>query len=99
MEKRKNSTGKILLKREKKNFLASFCVFNQELPYLLKNISFLHPNEKNYYNTLKYDRRKSSYLLGQSYILEFKLKAVALGNAHCSIITAALELDTSAQNI
>lgn len=65
MEKRKNSTGKIVLQREKKNFLASFCVINEGLPNLLKNIQLLHPNETNYYNTLKYDRRKSSYLLGR----------------------------------
>ena len=63
--KQHNISGRILLKREDQDFWASFCVINEELPDLVREISILHRNEINYYNTLKYDRRKSSYLLGR----------------------------------
>lgn len=57
--------GKILLQREQKDFDAGFCIMKGELPNLIKDISLLHPNEHAYYNTLKFDRRRTSYLLGR----------------------------------
>ena len=56
---------KVFLKREEANFKAAFCVINEELPELLKQTSILHPEEKTYYESLKYDRRRKSYLLGR----------------------------------
>ncbi|WP_062059827.1 4'-phosphopantetheinyl transferase family protein [Aquimarina longa] len=57
--------GIIFFKREKSCFKGGFCVINKELSYLEKEISMLHPNEYAYYNTLRYDKRKTSYLLGK----------------------------------
>lgn len=56
--------GEILLEREKK-FKAGFCFLNEELPILVEQVTILHPEEKSYYDTLKFDRRKKSYLLGR----------------------------------
>lgn len=57
--------GEILLERGENNFKAAFCVINEELLELVKETDLLHPEEKTYYETLKYDRRKKSYLLGR----------------------------------
>lgn len=57
--------GEILLEREKKKFKAGFCLINGELPELFKQTDLLHPEEKTYFETLKFDRRKKSYLLGR----------------------------------
>lgn len=40
-------------------------MLKEKLPELKKNIVLLHPDEKGYYDTLKFDNRKSSYLLGR----------------------------------
>src|SRR5690349_10561122 len=61
----KLKTGNILLRRENRNFNAGFCLLNEKLPDLKKCIGLLHPDEKGYYDTLKYDKRKASYLLGR----------------------------------
>lgn len=58
-------TDIVFLKREDANFKASFCVVNEALSELVKQTSILHPEEKAYYKTLKFDRRKKSYLLGR----------------------------------
>ncbi|WP_169051658.1 4'-phosphopantetheinyl transferase superfamily protein [Flavobacterium sp. H122] len=65
MKEKEKSTGKILLKRKKKDLLAAFCILNKDLPSIQEKITYLHPNEQNHYNTLKYDKRKLSYLLGR----------------------------------
>lgn len=65
MKNARNTTGNISLKREKKDFQAAFSIINGSLPDLLKNSSLLHPNEQAYYDTLKYDKRRLSYLLGR----------------------------------
>ncbi len=69
-------TGKILLKRNSKNFGAGFCLLKIELPELVHKIPLLHPNELAYFSTLKYDKRKLSYLLGR----------IAAKKAICEII-------------
>lgn len=57
--------GKIILKREDKNFHAGFCIIHEELETLVNSLSLLHPIEKSYYDSLKYERRKVSYMLGR----------------------------------
>lgn len=60
------SKGIILLHREHESFMAGFCFVNEDLSDLILSISILHPSEKAYYDTLKFDRRKTSYLLGRT---------------------------------
>ena len=57
--------NKIFLKREGANFKAGFCTVNNELSELIKETGVLHSEEKAYYEALKIDRRKASYLLGR----------------------------------
>ncbi|KAA1244368.1 4'-phosphopantetheinyl transferase superfamily protein [Aquimarina sp. RZ0] len=58
-------SGQILLGRENELFRAGFCLIKATLPGLLERSNMLHPSESMYFNTLKYDRRKTSYLLGR----------------------------------
>lgn len=57
--------GEIILKRENRDFNAGFCVLNQKLPDLIKNLPLLHPNERDYFDKLTFDKRKADYLLGR----------------------------------
>ena len=57
--------GEILLERGCDHFKAVFCIINEELFELIKEVTILHPEEKSYYDTLKFDKRKKSYLLGR----------------------------------
>jgi len=57
--------GKIILLWEEKQFHAGFCFMKEQLSTLEYQLPFLHPDEKKYYETLKFDRRKKSYLLGR----------------------------------
>ncbi|HVI45329.1 MAG TPA: 4'-phosphopantetheinyl transferase superfamily protein [Chitinophaga sp.] len=58
-------SGKILLKRETKNYNAGFCILNCTIPDIFKNVPLLHPEEKAYFDTLQFDRRRESYLQGR----------------------------------
>lgn len=73
-------TGKILLKREGADFSAGFCLINKELPELIKDLSMLHPEEINYYETLKFDKRKTSYLLGRMAAKQAVLELLSTDN-------------------
>jgi 4'-phosphopantetheinyl transferase len=66
MDNQHPKKGTILLKRKEKNFVASFCFIKKGLPHLIKDLSFLHPDEEKYYYSLKFDPRKASYLLGRN---------------------------------
>ena len=57
--------GKILLRRKTSNFLVGFCIIRKEFPELEKQLFLLHPDEKKYYASLKFEKRKISYLLGR----------------------------------
>ncbi len=57
--------GEILLYRKDNDFRAGFCIINKSLSDLTKESWMLHPDEIFYYQTLKYDKRKTSYLLGR----------------------------------
>ncbi|SFE51849.1 4'-phosphopantetheinyl transferase superfamily protein [Chitinophaga sp. CF118] len=57
--------GEIILKRENRNFNAGFCIIKQELPDLINKIQLLHQDERNYFDTLLFDKRKADYLLGR----------------------------------
>jgi 4'-phosphopantetheinyl transferase EntD len=57
--------GIITLKRERSLHQAGFCILQSPLAVLQQQLSLLHPEEQAYYNTLKYDKRKVSYLLGR----------------------------------
>jgi 4'-phosphopantetheinyl transferase len=65
MESGNNRTGKIVLKRDKQNFLAGFCIIKEDMSAFEKDRHLLHPIENDYYNSLKSDKRKISYLLGR----------------------------------
>ena len=58
-------TDKIILQREKETFTAAYCIIQENLNSLIENCSFLHSSERAYYDTLKFDKRKHSYLLGR----------------------------------
>jgi len=55
----------ILLDRKDTTFTTGFCLIKSELPELIDKTSVLHPNEIKYYQNLKFDKRKASYLLGR----------------------------------
>ena len=57
--------GEIVLKRKTADFQAGFGIINKKLPELIKEVAMLHPAESIYFETLKFDRRKKSYLLGR----------------------------------
>ncbi len=57
--------GELKLIREKKNYTAGFCMLKKELSELTEYFPLLHPDEKTYYESIKVDRRKISYLLGR----------------------------------
>ena len=57
--------GKIQLSRKSGEFMAAYCAIWQQLPELNNHLHWLHPEELSYYQTLKFDRRKTSYLLGR----------------------------------
>ena len=59
------TSGTISLQRKDTEFSGGYGILKQELPELLQDISMLHPEEKKYLNTLKFNRRKHSYLLGR----------------------------------
>jgi 4'-phosphopantetheinyl transferase len=58
-------SGKILLKRNAGEFVAGYCMINEKLPVLAEHISSLHQKEFTYFNNLKFDKRRESYLLGR----------------------------------
>jgi 4'-phosphopantetheinyl transferase len=55
----------LLLQREKSNYTASFCIINEDLQKLSKRLVCLSPSEYAYYQNLRFDKRKHSYLLGR----------------------------------
>ena len=57
--------GKITLKRTSKSFVAGFCILKAELPDLIEQYALLHNDELEYYKSLAFDRRRTSYLLGR----------------------------------
>lgn len=57
--------GVLILRRETKNYNASFCILNSTLDELEENFELLHPEEKIYYRNLIHSKRKLSYLLGR----------------------------------
>jgi 4'-phosphopantetheinyl transferase len=58
-------TGHIILKRQEGDFRAAFCLLRGDLPFLEDRLRVLHPTEKAHYESLKFGRRKQSYLLGR----------------------------------
>ncbi|PSL34827.1 4'-phosphopantetheinyl transferase superfamily protein [Chitinophaga ginsengisoli] len=57
--------GKFTLKRENSMHAAAFCILHASLRQLTQHIHLLHPEERSYYETLKFDKRRESYLLGR----------------------------------
>jgi 4'-phosphopantetheinyl transferase EntD len=57
--------GKFTLKRENSTHAAGFCIMQASLAQLSSLHALLHPEERAYFDTLKFDRRKESYLLGR----------------------------------
>lgn len=58
-------TGQIILKREEGDYRAAFCLVRGDLPFLEDHLPVLHPTERAHYESLKFERRKQSYLLGR----------------------------------
>ncbi|OEK09345.1 hypothetical protein A8C32_11535 [Flavivirga aquatica] len=56
---------KILLSRNEGDFKIGFCILKKNLPDILNYIDLLHEEEIAYYSTLKFDKRKTSYLQGR----------------------------------
>lgn len=54
------------MNRDKSKHLAGFSIINQPLESIYEHYNLLHTDEKAYADTLKFDRRKHSYLLGRT---------------------------------
>jgi 4'-phosphopantetheinyl transferase EntD len=78
-------SGNIILNRDAGAFFASFCLIKKDLPALIKDLSMLHPKEYAYFNTLKFDARRSSYLLGR-----YAAKQAVLGSSEITAMPALL---------
>lgn len=59
------SDGLLLLNRTDRTFKAGFSIIKENLTGLSKYFSLLHPNERAYLDSLRFDRRRASYLLGR----------------------------------
>jgi 4'-phosphopantetheinyl transferase len=57
--------GLIPLRRSNNDLEAGFCLSCAMLPALTEDLSFLHPAERSYYDGLRVDKRRLSYLLGR----------------------------------
>jgi 4'-phosphopantetheinyl transferase EntD len=57
--------GKFTLQRENSTHYAGFCILHAGPGHLTQQLSLLHPEERSYYDTLKFDKRRESYLLGR----------------------------------
>lgn len=57
--------GKFTLKRENTIHTAAFCILHAAPGQLTQHLHLLHPEEQSYYETLKFDKRRESYLLGR----------------------------------
>jgi 4'-phosphopantetheinyl transferase EntD len=57
--------GKFTLKREHSIHAAGFCILHAAPDQLVPQLHLLHPEERSYYETLKFDKRRESYLLGR----------------------------------
>lgn len=57
--------GKFTLKRENSTHHAGFCMLQASPEQLTGKLMLLHPEEKAYYDSLKSDKRRESYLLGR----------------------------------
>ena len=57
--------GKFTLKRENSIHAAAFCILHGATAQLTQHLHLLHPEELSYYETLKFDKRRESYLLGR----------------------------------
>lgn len=59
-------TEAVILKRPEGNLKAAICFFRLPVSFPLDEIEkVLHPREAAYYNTLKFEKRKRSYLIGR----------------------------------
>lgn len=79
--------GKIILKRHDENFEAGFCIIKEDLHDLVKKKPILHTKEAKYYDTLKFNKKKESYLLGR---LAGKL-AIDVLNPHANLSSILIE--------
>lgn len=57
--------GSIALKRKNSSYTAGFAILQEELSELLGSKNILHTEELTHFDTLKFDRRRASYLLGR----------------------------------
>lgn len=55
----------ILLKRKETDFRSGFCLIRQNLNDLKNNLQLLNTVEYDYYQSLKFEKRQKSYLLGR----------------------------------
>jgi len=58
-------TGEIGLHRERQDFSAGFCFIHSSLASLTERLGLLHPTEIAYYQDLRHDLRRASYLGGR----------------------------------
>lgn len=57
--------GKIILTRTEKNYEAGFCVLKTTELSTADHSNWLHQNETAYFSTLRFEKRRASYLLGR----------------------------------
>jgi 4'-phosphopantetheinyl transferase EntD len=57
--------GKFTLKRENSIHYAGFCILQAAPGALTQQLALLHPEERSYYDTLRFEKRRESYLLGR----------------------------------
>lgn len=57
--------GKISLQRENSLHHAGYCIIREKLSALTDYMPMLHPEEQAHYNTFRFDKRRSTYLLGR----------------------------------
>jgi 4'-phosphopantetheinyl transferase len=56
---------KFALNREDTAHFAAYAILREDADEIVKRLEFLHPDERMYYDKLKFDKRRISYLLGR----------------------------------
>lgn len=65
-DKHSTETGQVLIKRNENAFMSSFAIVNKSISNLQNDIQhYLHADELMLFNTMKYEKRQHSYLLGR----------------------------------
>ena len=79
--------SKLMLKRKDQTYTASYCIYKGQKKHTPLMLSALNEKEKSHYDTLKYEKRKSDYLIGRytakiavNELLRIDLKSIQIDN-------------------